>query len=442
MSALRPSLYTTITITSSEGKTLDLRPASVSVDFFEDILCPSMSAKIFIATAGGSIKDSKGDTTGIYSGLKLRGGESVQIRIEPNSSHSEPIELIMYVRNISDVVRDTDKEFFTINLISREAFEDQAIFLKKMYPKDVRISDHVKKIIDDSFENATVKKIDPTLNQLGFHGNQKHPMETIIRLASKSVSQETGTSSAGYFFFQTREGFSFRSVDALIGEEPKANYFYSEVNYSSLTDEFKPTPDLPSLDFKILSYQINRNQDLIEKLAKGAYATDRRFFDPISFKVSSPKDAFTGDKYIGGVKNLGERFDIKSLKLVDATKAFTETPTKILTEVFDYGTVSKEVDQELTKDLRQYFSQRKMRYNTLFTQDITMQIPLNTALHAGDIIKCKFPKVQTGGKDEIDEDQLSGLYMVKEVRHHFDPKISATALRIVRDTYGLYGANT
>jgi len=128
--------------------------------------------------------------------------------------------------------------------------------------------------------------------------------------------------------------------------------------------------------------------------------------------------------------------------LVDATKAFTETPSKILTEVFDYGTVSKEVDQELTKDLRQYFSQRKMRYNTLFTQDISMQIPLNTAIHAGDIIKCKFPKVQTGGKDEIDEDQLSGLYMVKEVRHHFDPKISATAVRIVRDTFGLYGANT
>ena len=105
-----------------------------------------------------------------------------QYRLELNQIDltGEPIELIMYVRNISDVVRDTDKEFFTINLISREAFEDQTIFLKKMYPKDVRISDHVKKIIDDSFENATVKKIDPTLNQLGFHGNQKHPMETLF----------------------------------------------------------------------------------------------------------------------------------------------------------------------------------------------------------------------------------------------------------------------
>ena len=49
---------------------------------------------------------------------------------------------------------------------------------------------------------------------------------------------------------------------------------------------------------------------------------------PFLSKYLLQRMPFTGDKYIGGVKNLGERFDIKSLKLVDATKAFTETPTR------------------------------------------------------------------------------------------------------------------
>ena len=34
-----------------------------------------------------------------------------------------------------------------------------------------------------------------------------------------------------------------------------------------------------------------------------------------------------------------------------------------------------------------------MRYNTLFTQILTMTIPLNTNLIAGDILNCEFPRI-------------------------------------------------
>ena len=46
-------------------------------------------------------------------------------------------------------------------------------------------------------------------------------------------------------------------------------------------------------------------------------------------------------------------------------------------------------------------SQAKMRYNSLFTQTMQMQVPLNTTLHAGDIISCKFPKIQDGDATSV-----------------------------------------
>ena len=328
----------------------------------------------------------------------------------------------------------------SLNLVPREATVNEHSFLQKTYSKDAPISDHVRSILTEYFPTAEIGTIDKTLNKLGFQGNQMKPFEGLLRLASKSVPAASGnsksgsSSSAGYFFYQTRDGFQFRSIDDLAKQEPKATYVYSEVNFSSA--DFKPTPDLPSLDYKIISYAILKNQDLLGQMRKGAYASERRFFDPISFRVSNPLESFTGKDYVGGTQNIGEVFKPDQIKLADVNLSFTELPSEILTEVVDYGTIDKEVSEELNQDIFQYVSQRKMRYNTLFTQIVKIQVPLNTSLRAGDIIECKFPKITTSETNEFDRSQVSGLYMVKELCHHFDTVGSYSIMTIVRDTFG------
>ena len=81
-----------------------------------------------------------------------------------------------------------------------------------------------------------------------------------------------------------------------------------------------------------------------------------------------------------------------------------------------------------------------MRYNMLFTQTLSIIVPSNTNLKAGDIIECKFPKISRGSGDEYDKDQ-SGLYMIKELCHHFDTDASYTSMKLIRDTFGAHGTN-
>ena len=76
-----------------------------------------------------------------------------------------------------------------------------------------------------------------------------------------------------------------------------------------------------------------------------------------------------------------------------------------------------------------------MRYNTLFTQTLTMTVPLNTNLIAGDIINCEFPRIDQQKRKEPDEFQ-SGLYLIKKLTHYFDSKGSYTKLQLARDTTG------
>lgn len=445
----RPSIYRRVTVVTKDGLRADIRLACVSVDFFQDVMSPAVTAKITIANSMSTIEDEQGATVTLYEGLKLRGGEAVEIEIEPNDPDNQRIDYVvvpMYISGVSELQRKALKQFFTINLYSKEAYENETKFLEKSFSKEARVSDHVETILTENFPLAFTKNIDTTSNTYGFLGNQMKPFEGLIRLASKAVPEGAGTggssSTAGFFFFQTLTGFNFRSIDKLMGEKPKAQYTYTEVSSNDETGDFEPTPELPSNRYKIEKFVVLQNQNLIKNLNQGVYSTSKKIFNPVDFTVSPPVNFFSGDKYIKGVSNLGQAFNPKDISLAGTNLSFTEVPSKILTEVYDVGTVEKEVNQELTQDVDEYLSQRKMRYNTLFTQVVAIQVSANTNLEAGDIIKLLIPKTQECPTDDVEQDQLSGLYMIKEIRHHFDSRSSMTSMKLVRDTYGLYGANT
>ena len=64
-----------------------------------------------------------------------------------------------------------------------------------------------------------------------------------------------------------------------------------------------------------------------------------------------------------------------------------------------------------------------------------MIVPLNSTLKAGDIITCNFPKISSADRGQVDDEQ-SGLYMIKELCHHYDTESSYTSMKLVRDTFG------
>ena len=110
-----------------------------------------------------------------------------------------------------------------------------------------------------------------------------------------------------------------------------------------------------------------------------------------------------------------------------------------MTGFIDKGTMEIEVDKTPNADPFKYQSQTLYRYNSLLTQKVRMTVPSNTNLSAGDIIECEFRQVATG-KEERDPLE-SGLYMIKELCHHFDAQGSYTSMTLVRDTFGAIKPN-
>jgi len=447
MAAINKSIYEELILESNDQKrTIDIRQGTVSIDYYEDIFSPTITAKIRVINTGDSIQapDKEGNPDGerqsIYNGLPLRGGERVSLKIKGNSTDNPGLDFAtnekdyLYVSSITDIVSETQRETFLLHLTSREAITNETSRVGKKYPTSSTIDASVTDILKNYLKTEKIGTIDKTQNKYGFIGNLRKPFTILVWLASKGVPAEiSGDATAGFVFYQTREGFQFRSIDSLISQKPDdiPTYTYTQVNESGTTRDN---------DFAILNYKTEKNQNLIEKLRLGSYASYRMFYNPLTFEFTDPqKGTFTTDDYVSGVKNLGQQLELPKISN-DSNIDLGHIPTRYLTQVLDIGTMEKDVSTDVNSDPFKYQSQAIMRYNMLFTQTMSIVVGSNTNLKAGDIIKCNFPKISRGDKEEYDKEQ-SGLYMIKELCHHFDSDASYTSMKLIRDTFGAHGTN-
>ena len=420
---------------NDQSQDIDIRNGVMSIDYYEDIFSPTITARIVVYNTGDSIEGKDGKIQSIYNGLPLRGGERLSLRIAPNTEDnggldfSENYQDYLYVSSVTNVITQAKKETFTLNLVSREAITNETTRVPIKFPSSSTIDVSVKKILEDYLKTEKEINVDPVSNAYGFIANMRKPFNIITWLASKAVSEQD---NAGFFFYQTQDGYQFKSIDNLINQEPKAEYTYTEVNMSD-TER--------NNDFNIITYATNKNQNLLEKLRLGAYSSFVATYDPLESRFNLPQEAeFTLSKSMDKdkTKNLGQEL---KLPPIDDTskKTLGDIPSRVMTMVLDRGVLENGVGDAKNADPMQFQAQSLMRYNTLNTQELHMQVPLNTNLRAGDTIKCLFPKITS--QDEDIDDEQSGLYLIKELRHHFGTDRSETSMKLLRDTYGLYGVN-
>ena len=442
MAAVDASIYEKFIVESADkSRTVDISAGVVAFTYFENIFSPYLTARAIVTNTGGSVVGDDGKLQSVYNGLPLRGGERVLIKIASNSNNNTGLDFAkrpsdyFYVASVTNVLIDEGTETFTLNLVSREAITNETVRVGKKFPTSQKISDSVKDILKNYLKVDKIDEIEETQNPYGFIGNMKKPFTLLTWLASKSVSGKSKTgedSSAGYVFYETKNGFNFKSIDNLMEQKPYSKTFFYTPGVISSDD--------PKKDFKITKYFINRNQDLIGKLERGAYSSYRYYINPVSFKPSI--SVFKSDDYVGKASNLGDKQ--VSLPKIDnkSDRTLGDLPTRIFVGMLDVGTVEKDASDkgwnnsvERNADPAKIHAQSMMRYNQIFTQVVEIQIPLNTSLNAGSIVRCEFPQLATTKRKTTDP-ETSGLYMIKELAHYFDGKGSYSQLKLVRDTYG------
>ena len=420
-----------LTINSNQGgKAVDLRGGFVQLTYTESIMSDTITAKFTFFDSGASI-----DGKSVRDGLPLVKEERVELEMEDNSKNK--IAVTLYVNDFNPIANKTQKSMLTLDLVSKEFIMNEKVRVKVRY--DGKPSDHIQKIVTDVLESDKSIDIEQTVNNLNFIPNNKKPFYIISNLCKKSVSSENQTlgSTAGYFFYETSEGFFFKSIDGLLDQEPKAKTIYNE------------TPDtgagnIPEgKDFKAMQYNKKDNGSVQEKMKMGALTTRQVIFDPFTcyYEVINPKtDDTEGSLKTAGRDGLPLSKTLRNPEFDKTGK--NEDYTRTTYRLLDKGTLpTGDSKQQIDKSGEENFkgadieNQSIMRYNQFFSSQADIVIPGNFALHAGDMIHLDVPGL-SDKKTENPDDQDGGLYIITDICHTITPKSTFTRCNLSRDSIG------
>ena len=101
--SIQKSIYEELVLESSDrSRTIDISTGAISIDYYEDIFSPTITAKIKIINTGNTIVAEGGTgKQSIYNGLPLRGGERVSMKIAGNSSTNPGLDFTKRVARLS-----------------------------------------------------------------------------------------------------------------------------------------------------------------------------------------------------------------------------------------------------------------------------------------------------------------------------------------------------
>ena len=452
MSAAGPSNYETLRIDKSDVKdglfadetnnqlsysfktqdpktsTVQIEGKTIRFDYFESIYSPMITGHATIVDTGDSVIDKKdrlgtikdalpivGDGTEFLT-FKIATTNSVLTTKEPMAITGSPLSLDQTQRQVLNLPLVSK---FIINTTSNP---------KLGYYGIGTVDDAVKKILQENNLPFLEKNIEKTQTVDKVEGKNETPIDLVFHLCKKCKPIK---GAPGFFFYETQEGFNFRSIEGLINDgiaefkenqnlEEERTYYYSNSQKQDLSTD--------KMDFNILKMPlIKRDQDLLTSLKSGIY----------NVRIQT-KNLLTG-QFTDNIVNLLDKnsnyLGGKPSTKIGQNEQHLENYCKTYTYVLTPGSLDEGVGSQVTNNPATYEPQAHMRYAMLHSQVVDIEIPCNTKLMAGNVIKLVIENITGGNKqDNKDNEHRSGFYVILHLRHHFDPRHSKTFLTLARDT--------
>lgn len=435
-----------------KGSPVELSNGISEISYYESILTPTVSMEVTLIDAGGG--NVEGRQTNILSGF-LRGGEEVDIILE--DSQGTKLKQTLYTNTIKSGDVGTQKVAVNVSLFPREHLSNEQTRVVKRYGG--KVSESIKSILTDptifALEPSKVD-IEDTENVYNFIGNDRKPLYVLDWLCPKSIPVGKSGSCAGFFFFQTSQGYKFKSVDGLLAQTAKRKY------------RFTNTPPSKSKEIgdgsfgRILQYSINENVDVQSKMQIGTYGTRILYFDPYTFKVDAiinlmnkqgdvaperSKDSDPAQVSKGTPQKKNANTAAETLDFVP--EEFTDLPCRLMCVVKDNGNLPSGINAQkqleswkanptVMNDRKdQTLHQSIARFNQLFSNKISITIPGDFGLNAGDVIYCEFPNPSSNNSAENGVNkELSGNYLISDLNQSVNNRTHFTYLNLVRDSVG------
>jgi hypothetical protein len=421
---------TVFEIYSNYGEPVDVASGCIELTYYESLLDNSVRATATLVDTG--FRSSGGGSAAVEEDdINLTVGEKVNLKVtDGNQFNLSFIDDKQFrIEEVRNVDESTNKMMFTIDLFSKESIDNELEQTRVKQRFDGKISDSIKKILEENLKTPKPLDIDTTLNSLSFIGNVEKPFYKTTWLGPRSVPdvQDAKGNLAGFFFYETYDGYKFKSIDKLFEQEPKKKYIFDNV--------IGQKPD--GYDGKILDFAFDSTLDLKNVLLTGSQLNSK-MKAVNAYESSYRENDFDSKNQFNETNNGG-----KEQPIIAADLKIQEQNTRISYKWDDPGFLvpGKDLKSQLPKSTYINYSndeilrQSYMRYNNLFSVKLSIAIAGDMSLRAGDLIHCDFPEI-SDKKNTLVSQKKGGVYLIVDIAHRVTKNGCYTRMNLVRESIG------
>ena len=411
-----------VTSNADAGKTANLVNGILRMTYYESILQDSIKANIIFGDVGLAV-----DNKSVIEGLPLVGTEDFKLQFEDNNENK--IRVKMNVNKVTPVYEDGSKNVVSLDLVSEEVFRNEMGESRCRGRINGLISDSVEEIFTDRLKTEKKLDIEQSANRYNFIGGGRKPFYMLNLLSKQGIPQDKSDGNAGFLFYETSNGYHFKSIEGLFRQDQKKSYVFN-----NSTD----AQGIPAgYDGKILEHKSDNSINVQSKMNMGAYKSKIVLFNPFDceYKVieqtAEQVDVTSAGK---GLPKFNNKFDTEKKDFTRTTFYLIDSGTMPIGSTEDQikGSTSDNFQAALT------LNQSIRRYNQLFSGMMEITIAGDFSLHAGDVIFVDIFSV-SAEKDDTLNRESGGLYIIADLCHYLDADATYTKLNLARDSFGRDG---
>ena len=422
---------------SKNNVKVDIKGKILAFNYYESLYSPMATASFVEIDTGGTVGSFKDDFAATFKdGLPVTGFEQVRVKVySPGytavdwTKRDRRFVITGSPFNVDEGTRQT--AYFP--MISKNYMDAASKPVKSIYPES-KISDIVKKMLDEAKLPYKKRNIEETENSMKLDGKNENVIDTILKLCPQSVAVG---GDPGFFFYENSEGFNFKSIHSMIvegnerlqdkrGYASKATYVYKKGIVANLNENGN--------DFNVLAPPtVRRDQDVINAIKNGQYNVRVCTRNLATGEVKEEfVSIFNNDKLV----TLGSSEEIT----INPDNDQTDSNNYCRTYMFELtpGATVDGVSESTGNSPDKWLAKSIMRYSLLHAQLVNIIIPCNPNLTVGNCIRLNIENITQDNKiEKEDNDHRSGNYLIIHLCHAFTPTNSFTSLTLARDEYGL-----
>lgn len=441
----------------TEPTALD-RDMIAALSVHESLVSPFMGATMMIS-----------DSKGLLNSFPVQGGENIDIKLK-TTWEDNPIAYKFKIFKIVSRVIKNKQQLYTLALTSEEVFTNETVRVEKLQTGNP--SDIVATLIRKELKSSKQIYSEKTKFEVRHLPGRSRPFDIIANLTKRSVSNKAvyknvkknirGSKteikqeikgSAGFFFWESRRGYNYYSIDALCDEnggkfsapdlksEPFGPYVEGVANTDVSADQRK----------LIENFSFKTEVDVLSSLRRGKYSSLMVFFNHSTGKyeeyVYNIKDSYKSMSHLGNQETISP--------ITSNQTELSSKPTRIMSALLDHEAWFNDPqvadpDQEAENPnkfadwVKYYAAQSVARYDLLTNQEAELVIPGNPFISAGDKINVLITN-KLADEERLEQPwdkESSGIYLVKEISHLFDfttgtNGVVKSTLQLFRDSYGM-----